>query len=222
MGRRAGVGEGISQTQQQQQQQQQTSQGVKNKTGAAQNIQKMCVECGASDRDKFSKKQWVGKAHSRRCLTCAALPAGSSASGDGESAQLLGATEGAGGGDSTSQPALQRPRVEQEREVVRGPIVPRAVLVAKVLDASAYAELPVYVEEECFVCMDAWDAPGLGASAVVLPCKHAICLACMADWISSSATKNCPTYRARVPPALAEVVLGRVVTRPLQMRSATC
>ena len=44
-------------------------------------------------------------------------------------------------------------------------------------------------------------------SAVVLACKHAICLACMADWLSSSATKDCPACRASVAPALAEVVL---------------
>ncbi len=92
---------------------------------------------------------------------------------------------------------------------MEGPIVPRAVLATKVLDPSAYAHLPVYVEEECFICMEAWDSPRMGASAVVLPCKHAICLACMADWLSSSAAKDCPACRASVAPALAELVLRR-------------
>ncbi len=46
-----------------------------------------------------------------------------------------------------------------------------------------------------------------GRQCSVLACNHAICLACMADWLSSSAAKDCPACRASVGPALAEVVL---------------
>ena len=187
LGGHQAAGERVNQTLQRQQQalerQKQASKKVKNSAdgaGGGQDIQKVCITCGAADRDCFSKRQWAAKARSRRCLACSAVPAVCGDNGGEESA---------------------------ESEPVEGPIVPRAVLAAKVLDPSAYAGVSVYVEEECFVCMEAWDSPGMGASAVVLACNHAICLACMADWLSSSAAKDCPACRASVGPALAEVVL---------------
>ena len=198
LGRRQGAGEAVSQTllsqqrqqrQQTLQKQQQASKEAKNSAdwaGHGQDMRKVCIACGAADRNCFSNRQWAGKAHSRRCLACSALPAGGGVDGEGESAHVIGGRQGAAGGDSTSTSAS--PLREQESEPVKGPIVRKAVLAAKVLDSSAYAHLPVYVEEECFVCMDAWDSPGLGGRCTVsnvsqYPSIHAYIHTCMHTYI---------------------------------------
>jgi hypothetical protein len=49
---------------------------------------------------------------------------------------------------------------------VKGPISAEDGVGCKVLDPGDYAGLSVYVEDECFVCMEAWDSPGMGASGV--------------------------------------------------------
>ncbi len=104
LGGRQGAGEG-SEGSPTLQRQQEASKGVKKSAANGQDTRKVCIACGATDRDCFSKRQWAGKAHSRRCLSCMAVPAAGGADGGRESAELVGGFQGAAGGDSTSASA---------------------------------------------------------------------------------------------------------------------
>ena len=142
--------------------------------------------CHTSDRERFTNKQWAGKAHTRKCRDCTlhhapgvqpkkVVPAdGVSQAADDVAAEGMArkregeregmkaagmAAEGTGRMPIASMPQPPAPVASEQRqktEAVMGPIVRREVMAAKCASSSEYGMLDAYVEEECMVCLESW------------------------------------------------------------------
>ena len=93
--------------------------------------------------------------------------------------------------------------VEHNLSRLHGPIISQDVLAARFKGLDVCASLDAYVDEECPVCFSEWEC-SIRTHAVVLECKHAICLKCMADWCGKE--RDCPMCRAVLPDALVAQV----------------
>lgn len=93
-----------------------------------------------------------------------------------------------------------------QRRQTTGPIVPKAVLADKVSDPNVYSDLEVFVDDACPVCLEEWHSNNMCSRAVVLACKHPICLTCMTDWLNRSNCGECPACRLPISLELSHAV----------------